>query len=92
MYKKIAEDREKEMVARKAAAKAAAPAKTARVALMEEVREARAQSAFEGIHDQKIERGRLKRAQEDEQRAESRRFQKRPKAGAANDRDADVEF
>jgi hypothetical protein len=44
VYKKIAEDREKEMVARKAAAKPAAPAK---------VREARAQSAFERIHDNK---------------------------------------
>jgi hypothetical protein len=40
----------------------------------------------------KVERGRLKRAQEDEQRAESRRFQKRLKAGAADDWDADVEF
>jgi hypothetical protein len=44
MYEKIAEDRDKEMVAREAAAMPAAPAK---------VREARAQSAFEEIHDKK---------------------------------------
>ena len=37
-------------------------------------------------------RDRLKREEEEEQRAESRHFQKRPKAGAADDWDADVGF